>query len=118
VPAAPGRTRPRRSTRRPPASGGGASAFRHDACIAPVTVIDDVIYAGEYAHSTEANSETYLESVIPLDSGDPADKPLVAGSTYKTLIAYHETDDERTSARGTADGASAASRLTPSVSSA
>jgi len=47
------------------------------------------------AAGCEANGKTYLESVIPLDSGDPADKPLVPGSTYKALIACHETDDEK-----------------------
>jgi hypothetical protein len=46
------------------------------------------------AAGCEANGKTYLEFAIPLDSGDPMDKPLSPGGTYKVLIAYHETDDD------------------------
>jgi hypothetical protein len=46
------------------------------------------------AAGCEANGKTYLEFVIPLDSGDPMDKRLVPGGTYKVLIAYHETNDD------------------------
>jgi hypothetical protein len=74
-----------------------------------VTVRDD-FGSGPVAHSAdterggandildaagcEANGKTYLEFAIPLDSGDPMDKPLSPGGTYKVLIAYHETDDD------------------------
>ncbi len=51
---------------------------------------DDILEAA----GCEANGRTYLEFVIPLDSGDAMDKPLVPGNTYKILIAYHETNDD------------------------
>lgn len=41
----------------------------------------------------ESDGQTILEFVIPLNSGDPADKPLVAGGTYVILVSYHSTDD-------------------------
>ncbi len=46
------------------------------------------------AAGLEANGRTYLEFVIPLDSGDSMDKPLVPGNAYKVLVSYHETSDD------------------------
>ena len=43
--------------------------------------------------SSENASGTMLHFSIPLDSGDEYDKPLVAGQTYKVLLAYHTSDD-------------------------
>jgi len=37
--------------------------------------------------------QTILEFTIPLDSGDAMDKPLVPGSTYTVLLAYHDLQD-------------------------
>jgi hypothetical protein len=51
---------------------------------------DDILAAA----GSEQNGKTYLEFVIPLDSGDPMDKRLVPGETYKILIAFHETSDD------------------------
>ena len=40
------------------------------------------------AEGTEEDGRTTLRFVIPLDSGDEMDKPLVAGETYTVLLAY------------------------------
>ncbi len=48
--------------------------------------------------------QTILEFIIPLDSGDVMDKPLVPGNTYTVLLAYHDLQDgftTRHSRRGT-----------------
>ena len=37
--------------------------------------------------------ETVIEFIIPLDSGDQYDKPLVPGNTYPILVAYHALRD-------------------------
>jgi hypothetical protein len=50
---------------------------------------DDVIEAA----GRERNGYTIFEFVIPLDSGDPMDKPLLPGETYKILVAYQATSD-------------------------
>jgi hypothetical protein len=42
---------------------------------------------------SENDEGTVFEFVIPLDSGDPADKPLRPGETYAVLAAYHASDD-------------------------
>lgn len=45
---------------------------------------DDLIsYRGE-----EREGVTVIEFTIPLDSGDPMDKPLVPGNTYKVIVAH------------------------------
>jgi hypothetical protein len=51
---------------------------------------DDILAAA----GCEANGKTYLEFIIPLDSGDAMDRPLHPGSTYKILIAYHDSSDD------------------------
>ncbi|MGD9676338.1 MAG: DOMON domain-containing protein [Candidatus Bipolaricaulia bacterium] len=50
---------------------------------------DDILAAA----GRETNDETSVEFVISLNSGDPMDKPLVPGTTYDLVIAFHETDD-------------------------
>jgi hypothetical protein len=37
---------------------------------------------------SEADGATTLKFTIPLDSGDSTDKPLVAGNTYKIILAH------------------------------
>jgi len=49
------------------------------------------------AAGTEAAGRTVLEFVIPLDSGDPNDRPLQPGGTYEIQVAYHLTRDDFTS---------------------
>ncbi len=43
------------------------------------------------ASGTIVNGETVLEFVIPLNSFDEEDKPLVPGGTHRALLAYHST---------------------------
>jgi len=48
---------------------------------------DDILWAG----GNDACCPAIIEFVIPLDSGDPEDKPLVPGQTYAVLLAYHRS---------------------------
>lgn len=51
---------------------------------------DDLIaFAG-----SEGGGGTTIEFVIPLDSGDPFDRPLTPGGTYTLLVAYQNTRDD------------------------
>lgn len=43
------------------------------------------------AAGARVDGGTLVEFVIPLDSGDPEDKPLVPGRTYTVLLAYHRS---------------------------
>jgi len=55
---------------------------------------------------SEWPDQTVIEFVIPLDSGDSYDKPLVPGNTYPILIAYHDLRDgfsARHSGRGSGE---------------
>ncbi len=76
----------------------GRLSVRDDVGTGPVAHSADTANGGRNdileAAGSEANGKTYLEFVIPLDSGDAADRPLVPGKTYKVLIAYHETNDD------------------------
>jgi hypothetical protein len=76
----------------------GKTVVRDDFGTGPVEHSPDTANGGTNdileAAGCEANGRTYLEFVIPLDSGDPMDKPLVPGNTYKVIIAYHETNDD------------------------
>ena len=76
----------------------GRAVVRDDFGTGPVAHSPDTANGGTNdileAAGCEANGRTYLEFVIPLDSGDPMDKPLVPGKTYKVIIAYHETNDD------------------------
>jgi hypothetical protein len=67
----------------------GTGAVAHSSDVAGGGTNDILEAAG-----CEANGKTYLEFVIPLDSGDAMDKPLLPGNAYKVLIAYHETNDD------------------------
>ena len=44
---------------------------------------------------SEKDGVTQLQFTIPLDSGDPLDKPLTPGSSYKIIVAHgpDDTDD-------------------------
>ena len=58
------------------------------------------------AAGVEWADSTIVEFMIPLDSGDPSDKPLLPGGTYTILVAYHDLRDELTlrhSRRGTGE---------------
>ncbi len=76
----------------------GKTIVRDDFGTGPVAHSPDAASGGTNdileAAGCEANGRTYLEFAIPLDSGDPMDKPLVPGNTYKVIIAFHETSDD------------------------
>ena len=46
------------------------------------------------AAGRESNGETVFEFAIPLNSGDPADRPLAIGRTVKVIVAYQATSDD------------------------
>lgn len=50
---------------------------------------DDIIAAA----GNEWPDQTVIEFIIPLDSGDPMDKPLLPGHEYTVLAAYHSLLD-------------------------
>jgi hypothetical protein len=51
--------------------------------------VDNVLSAA----GSEWADHTVIEFVIPLDSGDEMDKPLLPGGTYSVLVAYHDLQD-------------------------
>ena len=64
--------------------------------------VDNVLAAA----GVEWADSTIVEFMIPMDSGDPSDKPLLPGGTYTILVAYHDLRDELTlrhSRRGTGE---------------
>ena len=60
--------------------GTGPTSHRRDAR-------NDILRAA----GTVSDGQTLVEFVIPLDSGDPEDKPLLPGRTYTVLLAYHRS---------------------------
>ncbi len=63
---------------------------------------DDILEAA----GAETETGTTIEFVIPLDSGDEQDKPLVPGRTYTILVGYHASSDSfsaKHSARGSGE---------------
>ena len=77
---------------------GGRAAVRDDVGTGPVAHEADVDNGGldnvsEWG-GLETDAGTVFEFVIPLDSGDAMDKPLLPGETYTILVAYHETSDD------------------------
>jgi len=46
---------------------------------------------------TESEGSTVLEFIIPLDSGDPRDRPLAPGRSYELQVAYQNRRDDLTS---------------------
>jgi len=88
---------------------GGRAAVRDDVGTGPVAHEADIDNGGsdhviEWG-GLETDAGTVFEFVIPLDSGDAMDKPLLPGETYTILVAYHETSDDfaaRHTARGEA----------------
>lgn len=65
----------------------GTSRFAHSR-----DTQDDVLVAA----GREQNGRTTVEFAIPLDSGDTADKPLLAGSSYVIHLAFHASSDTLT----------------------
>lgn len=79
----------------------GETFIRDDYGTGPTSHGADIERGGEdnilSSGGTEWADHTVLEFVIPLDSGDDSDKPLVFGGTYDILVAYHDLQDGFTS---------------------
>ncbi len=75
----------------------GKGYFRDDFGTEPTAHMADVDRGGVDNIVSSAGAEwtdrTILEFIIPLDSGDGMDKPLVPGGTYTVLLAYHDLQD-------------------------
>jgi hypothetical protein len=75
----------------------GKAYFRDDFGIESTAHMADVDRGGVNNIVSSAGAEwtdrTILEFIIPLDSGDEMDKPLVPGGTYTVLLAYHDLQD-------------------------
>ncbi len=88
----------------------GKGYFRDDFGTESTAHMADVDLGGVENIVSSAGAEwadqTILEFIIPLDSGDAMDKPLVPGNTYTVLLAYHDLRDgfaTRHSRRGTGE---------------
>ena len=79
------------------AVNGIAVSMRDDYGIGTTTHAADTSQGGSHdileAAGREVGGQTTFEFVIPLDSGDPLDKPLEPGLTYRILVAYHMMND-------------------------
>lgn len=67
----------------------GTHGNLHDADIAVGGTENIIEFAG-----TEVEGWTTLEFIIPLDSGDVKDQPLVPGNKHVVLVAYQDTRDD------------------------
>lgn len=67
----------------------GTSSFTHS----PDDSLGGTDDITEYAGS-EASGKTTIELRMPLDSGDPWDKPLKPGNTYTVRVAYQSSADD------------------------
>jgi hypothetical protein len=75
----------------------GELTIRDDYGTEPLAHMEDTVRGGQDNILTAAGNEwpdqTVVEFVIPLDSGDTMDKPLIAGHEYTVLVAYHSMVD-------------------------
>ena len=75
----------------------GELTIRDDYGHEPLAHIEDTVRGGQDniidAAGNEWPDQTVVEFIIPLDSGDAMDKPLVAGHEYTILVAYHSMLD-------------------------
>lgn len=75
----------------------GELTIRDDYGTEPLAHMEDTVRGGQNNILTAAGNEwpdqTVVEFVIPLDSGDTMDKPLIAGHEYTVLVAYHSMLD-------------------------
>jgi len=86
----------------------GVLTIRDDYGHEPTAHIEDASRGGRddilEAAGNEWADQTVVEFIIPLDSGDLADKPLLPGHEYTIIAAYHSLDDNfstRHTRRGT-----------------
>jgi hypothetical protein len=75
----------------------GELTIRDDYGTEPLAHMEDTVRGGQDNILTAAGNEwpdqTVVEFVIPLDSGDSMDKPLIAGHEYTVLVSYHSMVD-------------------------
>jgi len=75
----------------------GELTIRDDVGHEPLAHMEDTARGGEdniiVAAGNEWPDQTVIEFIIPLDSGDPMDKPLIPGHQYTVLVAYHSLLD-------------------------
>jgi len=75
----------------------GELTIRDDYGHEPLAHLDDTLQGGENniisAAGNEWPDQTVIEFIIPLDSGDAMDKPLLPGHQYTILVAYHSMFD-------------------------
>ncbi len=86
----------------------GELTIRDDYGHEPLAHIEDTTRGGQDnildAAGNQWADQTVVEFLIPLDSGDLMDKPLLPGHEYTILAAYHSMDDSfsaRHTRRGT-----------------
>ena len=76
----------------------GQLTIRDDYGHEPLAHIEDTMRGGQddivAAAGNQWPDETVVEFIIPLDSGDSMDKPLLAGHTYTVLVSYHSMLDD------------------------
>lgn len=75
----------------------GILTIRDDYGHEPLAHMEDTAMGGEdniiAAAGNEWPDQTVIEFIIPLDSGDAADKPLLPGHQYTILVSYHTMFD-------------------------
>lgn len=62
---------------------------------------DDIVEA----EGSEENGQTQITFAIPLDSGDPTDRPLAVGNSYNVIVGYGPDDSDNLDAYHAARGA-------------
>ncbi|MCK5586266.1 hypothetical protein KAJ02_09360 [Candidatus Bipolaricaulota bacterium] len=75
----------------------GVLTIRDDYGYEPFAHMEDTMRGGEdniiAAAGNEWPDQTVIEFIIPLDSGDTLDKPLLPGHQYTILVSYHSMFD-------------------------
>lgn len=75
----------------------GILTIRDDYGYEPFAHMEDTMRGGEdniiAAAGNEWPDQTVIEFIIPLDSGDTLDKPLLPGHQYTILVSYHSMFD-------------------------
>ena len=75
----------------------GELTIRDDYGHEPTSHMEDTARGGEdniiAADGNQWPDQTVIEFIIPLDSGDVMDKPLIPGHQYTVLVSYHSMFD-------------------------
>lgn len=75
----------------------GELTIRDDYGHEPLAHMEDTVRGGEdniiAAAGNQWPDQTVVEFIIPLDSGDAMDKPLLPGHQYTVLVSYHHMFD-------------------------